>query len=146
QIPGSMLMYTDFYIFDWQEALTFCYAHQARLPTEIELEYSAHGPGIVLPTQRPHPIGISWVGALFGTYYWEWTSTIYNPKRFPAPYQADDGRENLSDTNAKRVRLGGPDEDFRSPTREGADPISPRDILDYQVSFRCVHDFGTKNS
>lgn len=90
-----------------------------------------------------YPSGASWVGALdMAGNVWEWTSSIY---RFPYPYRADDGRENLGDINAKRTLRGGSWNWIASETRttarddyaEGQQPYPSSDWY----SFRCARDY-----
>ena len=53
---------------------------------------------------------------------WEWTSTIYDQDAFPYPYDAADGREDLTDGDVLRVLRGG--SFFSNPQNV---PVSSRD-------------------
>lgn len=114
----------------WNEALVFCRQRGGTLPTEVQWEYAARGrdslnypwgdefnannlryienaeaqPALV----GSHPQGESWVGAfdMLGNIT-EWTSTVSDDIFFKYPYIADDGREDLSDTEVARIVRGG---------------------------------------
>ncbi len=100
---------------------------------------SAHNDGYA----DPAPVGAydnaSWVGAFdLSGNVWEWTSTIYHPY----PYDAHDGRENLSDYDSKRVLRGGSwnwiAADTRAPARDDyAGDFTSSDWY----GFRCARDF-----
>jgi len=110
----------------WFEAAEHCASRDARLPTEAEWEYAARGPdnlvypwgdemneaALIFDKNSPgsvsavgsRPEGASWVDAhdMSGNA-WEWVSSQYRPY----PYRAEDGRENMTDRNARRVYRSG---------------------------------------
>lgn len=129
-----------------------------RLPTEREWEYVARGveswaypwgndfvadnvvywenSGGQTADVTSRPNGSSWVDArhLSGNA-WEWCSSIYQSY----PYQADDGREELNRTNARRMLRGGSWFDvhlnMRAAFRVSNNPLNCRD----NIGFRVVH-------
>ena len=89
-----------------------------------------------------YPSGSSWVAAedLSGNV-WEWVVTIYDQTRFPYPYNADDGRNNLNNTTSDRVQRGGAwhygNNAIRNAARGWGNPNARRNI----GGFRCVKPF-----
>ncbi len=67
-----------------------------------------------------------------------WTTSIYDQEQFRYPYRADDGREDLSKTDARRVLRGGSWSSARSGSRAVArNDDSPRNRY-YGNGFRVV--------
>ena len=158
--------------FSWYQAFAFCKKRHAQLPSEVELEYAIGGLGAVnkqTSQTDSSPSYTNWIG-ISRDFHWEWTNTIYDLKRFPYPYHADDGREDVSNVdgwNLKdnlRVQIGhsppsaidmlqistpeklaailnGTVELDRFP----AEPHSYYSVLSNPetVGFRCVYDFST---
>lgn len=137
----------------WDEAQAFCIIRGGNLPTEAAWEYAARGPSsLVYPwgnTWQPdnaavdqreasvvgrYPAGASWVGALdmIGNLA-EWTTSIYDPGRFPYPYGSDDGRDTMTDGDLAHVLRGG---SFRVPANS-YDRARSTDASD-TTGFRCV--------
>lgn len=73
--------------------------------------FNASGAGDGFDSRAPvgsFPDGASPYGVLdMSGNVWEWTSTIYDQDAFPYPYDAADGREDLTDGVALRVVRGG---------------------------------------
>ena len=144
----------------WTEARDFCASRGGRLPSEAEWEYAAAGPsnfvypwGDVFFADRllfdknwygqpvevgSYPDGASWVGALdMVGNVWEFTSSIYKPY----PYDATDGREDLTDETGRRVFRGG----LYSYIDYGTSNairfwVHLEDSRDWFIGFRCVKD------
>jgi formylglycine-generating enzyme required for sulfatase activity len=141
----------------WFEARDFCVSRGARLPTEAEWEYAARGPDNLMYPWGNELVeenlifdrnannetadvgsyrgGVSWVGAydMSGNVY-EWVSSIY--ARYP--YDATDGREDMTDTTSARVYRSGwasyIDFGVSTAIRFRADP----NTRDWFIGFRCA--------
>lgn len=85
------------------------------------------------------PAAVSWVGALdMSGNVWEWTSSLYQPY----PYNADDGRENTSDTNSMRVLRGGGSYSFEYGVRAASRNWNNPDAKDANKGFRCARAYN----
>lgn len=119
----------------WFEARAYCkwLSAQTRttfeLPTEAQVEAAARGKdgrlysyGLEFDVNRSNtfeshirqttPVGIFDNAAPEGAFDLSgnvntWTLSIYDQEHFPYPYRADDGREDLNETNVRRVVRGG---------------------------------------
>lgn len=79
----------------------------------------------------------SWVGTLnMAGNVWEWTSSVYAAY----PYNANDGRENPSDTSSKRTLRGGSWNWVVTDARTTGRDAPVRDSSDW-YGFRCVRDW-----
>jgi formylglycine-generating enzyme required for sulfatase activity len=136
-----------------------------RLPTEVEWEAAARGHtgrnyaygqtfdaarGNSLEThiRRTTPVGVFPLGGtpegihdLSGNV-WEWTTTIWGKERnkpdYPYPYNGEDGRENLEDSDSWRVLRGGSFYDNQDLARAAYRAYLTPGSRNYVDGFRVV--------
>ncbi|MBX3083936.1 MAG: SUMF1/EgtB/PvdO family nonheme iron enzyme [Anaerolineae bacterium] len=136
----------------WFDAKDYTNWRKCRFPTEAEWEYALRGVDNITSFENTSGSDTSFVGSNLSDISWigaydmignvsEWTSTIYDPKKFGHPYDAKDGREDLTDKISERITRAYSFGDFKGtvdPThRTHSDPRYGSQF----TGFRCVRDF-----
>jgi formylglycine-generating enzyme required for sulfatase activity len=121
---------------DWDPARTNAWAAKASTDPELRHNFGE------TTSVDAYPLGASPYGVvdLTGNIS-QWTSTIDDPARFSSPYQADDGRDDLSVSARFRIERGGcwlsSPEYVRADLRES---FHTTDRLDWLIGVRLVRD------
>jgi len=160
------ITYEDYPVIEvsWNDAVTYCEWADARLPTEAEWEKAASWDEEKQET-RTYPWGET-IDCSYANYYlndfcvgdttvvgsypdsvspygaldmagnvWEWTNSLYQSY----PYDANDGREDVSSTNVRVLRGGAwrnSDLNVRAANRSSGAPGSRGS----NIGFRCAQE------
>lgn len=130
----------DGLIFPWGNSFDGARLNVCDSNCEFNWRDRAYSDGYAQPAPvGSYPSGASWVGALdMSGNVWEWTSTIYTAY----PYQADDGREDRSNVNAKRALRGSSWNWIAADATTTARDDYAGDFASSDwYGFRCARDF-----